>query len=56
MTSVLLKLLSDSLIQALIIEGLEHLAKRSDNTVDDKVVKVVKNGLANYTNPINRVQ
>lgn len=41
--------------QELIVLGLETLAKRSDNTVDDQVVAIVKNGMANRVNPIKRV-
>lgn len=53
--SFLIKVLSHKLTQQLIVLGLETAAKRSDNTVDDKVVQIVKHGLANRLNPIKRV-
>ncbi|HBW09469.1 MAG: hypothetical protein JL55_18960 [Pseudomonas sp. BICA1-14] len=53
--SLLVKVLSRKLTQQLIVLGLETVAKRSDNTVDDKVVQIVKHGLANRLNPIKRV-
>lgn len=53
--SILIKLLSNSLVQQLVLQGLAHLAKRSDNTVDDQVVTIVKQGLANKVNPVKRV-
>jgi hypothetical protein len=53
--SLLIKALSHRLTQQLIVLGLETAAKRSDNTVDDKVVQIVKHGLANRLNPIKRV-
>lgn len=53
--SFLIKVLSHKLAQQLIVLGLETAAKRSDNTVDDKVVQIVKHGLANRVNPIKRV-
>lgn len=52
---VLLKILSNALVQQLVLQGLEVLAKRSDNTVDDKVVLVVRQALANRLDPIKRV-
>ena len=52
---VLIKLLSNALVQQLVVEGLQLLAKRSDNTIDDKVVLVVRQALANKPNPIKRV-
>lgn len=53
--SFLVKFLSNALVQQLVLNGLEHLAKRSDNTVDDQVVTIVKQGLANKPNPVKRV-
>lgn len=53
--SLLIKVLSHKVAQQLIVLGLETAAKRSDNTVDDKVVEIVKHGLANRLNPIKRV-
>ena len=52
---LLIKILSNTLVQQLVIQGLEALAKRSDNTVDDKVVLVVRQALANRLDPIKRV-
>lgn len=52
---VLIKLLSNTLVQQLVVQGLELLAKRSDNTIDDQVVAIVRQGLANRVNPIKRV-
>ena len=52
---LLLKVLSNALVQQLVLQGLEVLAKRSDNTVDDKVVLVVRQALANRPDPIKRV-
>lgn len=53
--SFLLKLLGNRVAQEVIVVGLETAAKRSDNTVDDQVVAIVKHGLANRVNPIKRV-
>ena len=44
---LLIKILSNTLVQQLVLHGLEALAKRSDNTIDDKVVQVVRLGLSN---------
>lgn len=52
---LLLRMLSHSVAQQLIILGLEAAAKRSSNTLDDKVVEIVKAGFANRVNPITRV-
>ncbi len=52
---LLIKVLSNALVQQLVLQGLEALAKRSDNTVDDKVVLVVRQALANRLDPIKRV-
>lgn len=52
---VLIKILSNALVQRLVVEGLQLLAKRSDNTVDDQVVRVVQQALANRLDPIKRV-
>lgn len=52
---LLIKILPNALVQQLVIQGLEALAKRSDNTVDDKVVLVVRQALANRLDPIKRV-
>jgi len=52
---LLIKILSNALVQQLALQGLEALAKRSDNTVDDKVVLVVRQALANRPDPIKRV-
>jgi hypothetical protein len=53
--SFLIRVLSHKLAQQLIVLGLETAAKRSDNTVDDQVVSIVKEGLSNRINPIQRV-
>lgn len=53
--SFLLKVLGNKIAQQIIIIGLETAAKRSDNTVDDQVVKIVKEGLSNRVNPVTRV-
>lgn len=53
--SLLLKVLGNKIAQQIIVVGLETAAKRSDNTVDDQVVKIVKEGLSNRLNPIARV-
>jgi hypothetical protein len=55
MPTILFKLLSDTLIQQVVLLGLEQLAKRSDNTIDDQVVSIVRQGLANRVNPVQRV-
>ena len=52
---LLLKLISNSLVQQLVLQGLELLAKRSDNTIDDKAVAIIRQGLANKADPIKRV-
>lgn len=51
----LIKLLSNTLVQQLVLHGLEALTKRSDNTIDDKVVEVVRLGLGNHTDPVKQV-
>lgn len=53
--SILIKLLSNSLVQQLVLQGLVHLAKRSDNTIDDQVVAIVEAGFKNRVNPVTRV-
>lgn len=52
---LLIKLLSNTLVQQLVLQGLEALAKRSDNTIDDKVVEVVRLGLNNRIDPVKQV-
>lgn len=52
--SFLLKVLSHQVTRQLIVLGLETAAKRSDNTVDDQVVAIVRAGLDNRVNPIAR--
>lgn len=51
---VLLAILGNSVVQQLILLGLSEAAKRSDNTIDDKVVQIVENGYRNRVNPIQR--
>lgn len=51
----LIKLLSNTLVQQLVLQGLEALAKRSDNTIDNKVVEVVRLGLNNRIDPVKQV-
>lgn len=55
MPAILLKLLSQTLVQRLILLGLREAAKRSDNTIDDQVVRIVEHGYANRVNPVRRV-
>lgn len=50
----LLKLLTHTFAQRLAVSVLEDLAKRSDNTIDDRIVRIVKYGIDNRVNPINR--
>lgn len=52
---LLLAVASSATVQKVVLDQLETLAKRSDNTVDDRVVEVVRNGLANRVDPIKRV-
>lgn len=52
---LLIKILSNTLVQQLVLHGLEALAKRSDNTIDDKVVEVVRLGLSNRVDPVKQV-
>ena len=52
---LLIKILSNTLVQQLVLQGLEALAKRSDNTIDDKVVEVVRLGLNNRIDPVKQV-
>ena len=42
-------------MQRLIIEGLGKAAERTNNTIDNTVVEIVKAGMSNRTNPIQRV-
>lgn len=50
----LLKILSNSVAQQVILLGLREAAKRSDNTIDDQVVAIVENGYKNRVDPIKR--
>lgn len=50
----LLAFLSDSTVQYLILSGLAKAAQRTDNTIDNTVVEIVKAGLDNQVNPIQR--
>lgn len=52
---LLINILSNTLVQQLVLQGLEALAKRSDNTIDNKVVEVVRLGLSNHTDPVKQV-
>lgn len=52
---LLLAVASSATVQKVVLDQLETLAKRSDNTVDDRIVEVVRNGLANRVDPIKRV-
>ena len=52
---LLIKILSNTLVQQLVLQGLEALAKRSDNTIDDKVVEIVRLGLGNRSDPVKQV-
>lgn len=51
----LLKFFTNALVRQLAVAALELLAKRSDNTVDDQIVTIVKQGLANKADPVKRV-
>jgi hypothetical protein len=51
----LLAFLSDVYVQRLILAGLSQAAQRTDNTIDNTVVAIVKAGLENRVNPIQRV-
>ena len=53
--NLIFRLLTDSIVQQIIVLGLTEAAKRSDNTVDDRIVEIVKAGFDNRVNPINRV-
>lgn len=55
MHAILLKILSNAAVQSLILLGLREAAKRSDNTIDDKVVEIVESGFRNRIDPIKRV-
>ena len=43
--AILMSLLTETVIKKLVILLLEKLAEKSDNTVDDEIVKVVKEAL-----------
>lgn len=51
----LLAFLSDATVQRLILAGLSQAAQRTDNTIDNTVVEIVKAGMENRVNPIQRV-
>lgn len=53
--SLLIKLFSYDLTQQVVILGLEKAAARTNNTVDDQVVAIVRQALGNRVNPIQRV-
>jgi hypothetical protein len=54
LAKALLAFLSDKTVQYLILAGLSKAVARTDNTVDDVVVEIVKAGLDNRVNPIQR--
>lgn len=51
----LLAFLSDATVQRLILAGLSQAVQRTDNTIDNTVVEIVKAGMENRLNPIQRV-
>lgn len=53
--ALLFKFVTNAFVQRLVVSGLEELAKRTDNTVDDQVITVVKKGLANRPSPTRGV-
>ena len=53
--SLLIKLFSYDLTQQVVILGLEKAVARTNNTVDDQVVSIVRQALGNRVNPIQRV-
>lgn len=53
--TVVTKILGSTIFKKLLILGLEEAAKRSDNTIDDEVVRIVKAGLNNWVDPVARV-
>ena len=53
--AIILKILSNALIQQLILLGLKEAAARTDNTIDNKVVEIVQAGFDGRVNPITRV-
>lgn len=55
MHAILLKILSNTFIQQLILLGLKEAAARTDNTIDNKVVEIVQAGFDSRINPIARV-
>lgn len=48
---LLLKLFGSRLLQEVILIGLEEAAKRSSNTVDDRIVQVVRKAFENRVDP-----
>lgn len=55
MHAILLKILSSTFTQQLILLGLKEAAARTDNTIDNKVVEIVQAGFDSRINPIARV-
>lgn len=55
MHAILLKILSNAIVQQLILLGLKEAATRTDNTIDNKVVEIVQAGFDGRVNPITRV-
>ncbi len=55
LVKALLAVLSDATMQRLIIAGLGKAAERTNNTIDNTVVEIVKAGMSNRINPIQRV-
>lgn len=53
-SALLLKALGSHTTKVLVLAGLELVAKRSDNTIDDEVVQIVKAGFDNRERPIER--
>ena len=53
--SLLLKLISSNLTHQIVILGLEKAASKTNNTVDDQVVAIVRQALGNRVDPIQRV-
>ena len=48
----LLELWGINAVKEVVVEELERLAKRTDNTIDDKIVKVVRAATLRDTDPL----
>ena len=47
-----MRLLGKAVVRQVIMDELARVARRTDNTIDDRIVEVVRAGLLNQANPL----